>query len=240
MSPLTGSLEDYLEAIYHMVKRDQAAHSSDLAEKLNVKKSSVTMALRSLAQKKMIHYAPYRRITLTQQGELMAEDIVRRHEILKDFFVKVLAIQPKLAEENACRMEHHLSKEITDQLIRLMEFIDLCPRNGQDWLAHFHRQCGDQSKQRPCRACIDALTEKENHPMTVLSSLVPGQKAEIIKITHRGSFRKRILEMGVTSGALLTVERVAPLGDPIDIKIRGYHLTLRKEESNNIIIKVID
>jgi Fe2+ transport system protein FeoA len=54
-----------------------------------------------------------------------------------------------------------------------------------------------------------------------------------------GQTRKRIVEMGVTSGSLVEVERIAPLGDPIDVKIKGYHLSLRKEDAQNIIVDLL-
>lgn len=246
---LTGSLEDYLEAIYNLLKKDHEARSTQLAEMLHVKKSSVTVALRSLAKKKLINYSPYSDVTLTPEGEKAAQDIVRRHETLRDFLTLVLGVEAKMAEESACKMEHVLSKDITDKLNRFMEFIAVCPRNGDDWLKQYHTYCNEKKKSEACQSCIEQVESKieamrtGNKELTnvkMLSSLNPGQKGEIIKITHRGDFRKRILEMGVTTGAVLAVERVAPLGDPIDIKIRGYHLSLRKEEAKNIEVKILD
>jgi DtxR family transcriptional regulator, Mn-dependent transcriptional regulator len=245
---LTGSLEDYLETIYHLLRVGNQARVKDVADQLNVKKSSVTVALRALAKQKLINYAPYGEITLTSHGEKAAEDVVRRHETLKDFLVTVLAVADIQAEDTACKMEHVLPKDVTDKLIRFMEFIDICPRNGKDWVEKYHASCGDKQTERDCSQCLDKTREKmkllcsdgvENKRKHLLSELKPGQKAEIIKIQHKGDFRKRILEMGVTTGAVLTVERVAPLGDPVDIKIRGYHLSLRKEETKNILVKLL-
>ena len=72
-----------------------------------------------------------------------------------------------------------------------------------------------------------------------LKDLKPGQKGKVLKINARGETNKRIVEMGVTPGAVVEVERVAPLGDPIDIKVKGYHLSLRKEEADGIEIEVL-
>jgi DtxR family Mn-dependent transcriptional regulator len=69
---------------------------------------------------------------------------------------------------------------------------------------------------------------------TPLNMLNPGQKGRIVKIRAKGEMNKRILEMGVIPGSLIQLERVAPLGDPIQFKIKGYHLTLRKEEAQEI------
>jgi len=71
-----------------------------------------------------------------------------------------------------------------------------------------------------------------------LNELNPGQKGKITKVTGSGSIHRRILDVGVVKGAEVEIERVAPLGDPIEIKIKGYHLSLRKDEAANIYVEV--
>jgi hypothetical protein len=82
---LSANMEDYLETIYHIVSEKKAARAKDIAVRMAVNSASVTGALRLLAEKGHINYAPYDVITLTPSGETLARDIVRRHEILKDF-----------------------------------------------------------------------------------------------------------------------------------------------------------
>lgn len=74
--------------------------------------------------------------------------------------------------------------------------------------------------------------------MKALTELKPREKGRIIKVGGGGALRRRSLDMGVIRGAEVEVERVAPLGDPIEIKIKGYHLSLRKEEAANIYVEV--
>ena len=71
----------------------------------------------------------------------------------------------------------------------------------------------------------------------ILRELKPGEKGKIIKITGEGSTYRRILDMGIVKGAEIEIERVAPLGDPIEVKIKGYHLSLRKDEAANIFVE---
>ena len=73
----------------------------------------------------------------------------------------------------------------------------------------------------------------------LLSELKPKEKGKIIKVGGKGSVRRRILDMGVVSGTPVEIERVAPLGDPIEIRVKGYNLTLRKEEAANIQVELI-
>ena len=68
----------------------------------------------------------------------------------------------------------------------------------------------------------------------VLSALKIGEKARVLGFDLLPEHRPRILEMGLTVGAEFEVVRFAPLGDPIDIKVRGYHLSLRKKEASGV------
>lgn len=120
--PLSASLEDYLEAIYHIVHDKQAARAKDIAQRLGVNRSSVTGALHALSEKKLVHYTPYDIVTLTPEGERVAEGIAHRHDVLRDFFTRVLGVEETVAEENACRIEHAVSEDILDRLAAFIDF----------------------------------------------------------------------------------------------------------------------
>ena len=70
----------------------------------------------------------------------------------------------------------------------------------------------------------------------VLSALKIGEKARVLGFELPPEHRQRLLEMGLTVGAECEVVRFAPMGDPIDIKVRGYHLSLRKKEASGVRI----
>lgn len=72
-----------------------------------------------------------------------------------------------------------------------------------------------------------------------LSELNPGEKGTIIRIGGRGAIRRRMLDMGMVVGSEIEMERQAPLGDPIEMKIMGYHLSLRKEEAAGVQVEVL-
>ena len=65
----------------------------------------------------------------------------------------------------------------------------------------------------------------------ILSDFTVGESGKIVKVTGEGRIRRRLFDMGVTPGAELTMRKKAPLGDPIEVSIRGYELTLRKAEA---------
>jgi DtxR family Mn-dependent transcriptional regulator len=135
---LSASLEDYLEALYHIVQIKQAARAKDVVQRLGVKNSSVTGAMRTLADKGLINYAPHDIITLTAKGRRISEGVVRRHEALRDFFVKVLSLEVELADKVACSMEHSLPAKILVRLTQFVKFVESRP----DCLDEFHREGG--------------------------------------------------------------------------------------------------
>ena len=81
------------------------------------------------------------------------------------------------------------------------------------------------------------MVESEAVP---LSQLKPGQQAIVVKVTGNGPIRRRYLEMGFVKGEIVKVERVAPLGDPIQYLIKGYHLSLRRADAGQIMVRYLD
>lgn len=157
LAKLSASLEDYLEAILHLVREHHVARVKDIAERLGVHKSSVTGALHSLSDRRLVNYEPYGDITLTPRGERVATEIARRHEAIRDFFTDVLGVERAKAEGSACRIEHALHPDIVERMITFAEFIGDCPRGGSQWIYTFRRHCEGGSPERDCESCVAEL-----------------------------------------------------------------------------------
>lgn len=72
--------------------------------------------------------------------------------------------------------------------------------------------------------------------MRTLREVRPGESAEVKSLSATGALRRRIMDMGITKGTTVLVRKVAPLGDPIEITVRGYELSIRKNEAEHIEI----
>lgn len=73
-----------------------------------------------------------------------------------------------------------------------------------------------------------------------LGELNTGEQGKIVNIEGRGALRRRLMDMGLTPGTIVYVRKVAPLGDPVELHLRGYELTLRREDASNIgIVKLV-
>jgi DtxR family Mn-dependent transcriptional regulator len=134
---LSASLEDYLEAIYNLLKGKGIARSKDIADRLGVTRASVTSALRNLAQKGLIHYKPYGFITLTEKGIRSAARIARRHRVLHSFFTDILGLEEDMSQKAACRAEHTLGSEIINRLTVFIDFINRQDTQGKALAAEF-------------------------------------------------------------------------------------------------------
>ena len=75
--------------------------------------------------------------------------------------------------------------------------------------------------------------------MKTLNEIAIGKKCKVKKLICEGKFKKRLLDMGVTPSAKIIVKKKAPLGDPIEIAIRGYELSLRKDECKLILVEEV-
>ncbi len=237
---LSSSLEDYLETIYKLEQENPVARSKDVAKALGVGKSSVTAALKTLTEKGYIDYSPYQTIVLTDAGKQAAKDVLRRHEILQDFLENILAVPTELATDSACKLEHAIGGDVLERLLLFVDFFSACPR-GQSLLAEFKRVCKEGLDPSRCKGCViegfQQLKKSDEGEQTNLAALEPGERGIVLRIKGDKRFHKRIADMGVTRGAVVAVERVAPMGDPMQVKVRGYHLSIRRVDAASIIVE---
>ncbi len=96
------------------------------------------------------------------------------------------------------------------------------------------------SKKCCCGCPSNELRDCRGHGVVQLSSLRPGQKGTIVQICGNPDFRLRMMEMGFVRGAEIEVVKFAPLSDPIEFLIKGYHITLRREQAADILMKEAD
>jgi len=235
---LTGSLEDYLETIYLLIRDRKVARVKDIAKARRVRMSSVTPAMRRLAELGYIRYRQREFIDLTARGEKMARKTIARRDLMVRFFREILGVSPRNAEEDACAVEHHLSDETTERLVRFFEFLRACPRNSARFLETFHGCSIINPEVAECteRCALRDRRERERARQGIVSldRIAPGQECTIIQITAEGAVRQRLIDMGMLPNTRVILERKALGGNPIWIRLKGFQLSLRKEEAAGI------
>ena len=119
---ISASLEDYLEAIYEIIEEKQNVKAVEISKKLGVGRSSVSEALKLLSEKNLVNYNRYEAISLTESGKKAAQNVILRHNTLFAFFNQILGLNKEESDQNACRVEHTISEEALNRLIKFVEF----------------------------------------------------------------------------------------------------------------------
>jgi len=236
-APISSPLEDYLETVYLLVQEHGFARVRDIARARDVKAATVSVALRKLADAGLADYERREYTRLTPKGERAARRILTRHRLLTRFFEEVLRMAPAAASQQACAMEHSLTDEAADRMVRFFEFLGRCPS-----VAETFRRCplgvpADQGTMPEptdeCRSC----GARAEHEWSSIADLKPGQSGVVTQIAATGAVRQRLLDMGLLPETEIDLERAGPGGDPLWIRCQGARLALRRSEASRIRIR---
>lgn len=151
---LTSSLENYLKAIYEIVIKNKAARAKDVSKLLSIGASSVSEALKNLADKGYINYQPYGIVTLTDKGEKTALELNKRHVIICNFLENVLLVDKEIIDENANKIEYGVSEEVLEKFIRFLTFMQTCSCKEPKWIKSFKYYSANGDLQEKCHSCI--------------------------------------------------------------------------------------
>jgi DtxR family transcriptional regulator, Mn-dependent transcriptional regulator len=208
--PLSANIEEYLEWIYRLSKEQDEVTTTDLARSLGVSPASVTGMVKRLSERGFILHEKYHGITLTDQGKDVALATIRRHGLLERLLVDVLGFPWHLADEEAGRLEHHITPEVEERLRNFLGNPTTCP-HGQpiDWV----------------------LPE----PNVRLSALEKGDVVQVARIGDEAAkFLEYISELGLKPGATLEVTGRGPFKGPLMVLVNGREHALGDEVCSRI------
>jgi len=129
------TIEDYVELVYIIQNKKEKVHTSDIASAFNINPASVTEIFQKLSDEGYINYEKYTGVTLTGKGRKIAMNTKKKHDTLKSFLI-LLGVDEEIADEDACKIEHHVNPETMRKLRKFVKFAKLddgCTR----WLDHF-------------------------------------------------------------------------------------------------------
>jgi len=145
--------QEYIEVIGDLERENRVARVKDIADRRGVSRSSVSNVLNQLMEKDLVAHEQYGHVTLTDQGRRLAKTLARRHRDIKDFLTKILNIPDEIAEQEACQMEHIMSRETLIALNRFVKFVHHCPFYGGRF-TQMYRDCGKYGEgSATCREC---------------------------------------------------------------------------------------
>ncbi|MBN2104501.1 metal-dependent transcriptional regulator [bacterium] len=120
-SQMSSNIEDYLETIHLLNEENGGVRVKDIASALNITMPSVSGAIKRMVKQGLVSHPRYDLIVLTPKGASLAKEIYTRHRVIKKFLQEILELDPRVAEKDACRMEHIISRETLTGLKKLLE-----------------------------------------------------------------------------------------------------------------------
>ncbi len=151
----TASLEDYLEAIAMLKEQGGKVTVTALSRSVGVKKPSVYWALKRLSGAGLVIHERYGDVDLTSEGSRVADEVCRRHKALFSFLTDILMVDPETAEQDACNMEHALSRDSIHRLEKFISLVMRCYPGRPDWEEIFNQYVDYGKDARSIEAAPD-------------------------------------------------------------------------------------
>ena len=157
------TIENYVEHVYEIQQERGRVHTSDIACALQISPASVTEVLQKLGIKGYLDYEKYAGTLLTKKGENLARKVKKRHRVLKEFLL-LLGVDAKVAERDACEMEHVLNSGTIETAVKFVETIKSCEITPL-WLQRFIKY-SETGKLPTCpmessKACVKYLKNRK-------------------------------------------------------------------------------
>jgi DtxR family Mn-dependent transcriptional regulator len=147
---LSPEAEDYIETIYKLQKRNGVAKTKELAQTMHVVPGSITNTIEHLESHGLVMHEPYRGVKLTREGEKIALDVIRRHRLAECLLTDVLKAEWTNVHEEACKLEHALTKNVANLVDKKLGYPKCCPHGNP-----IPTENGEV-KEHPCVALTEA------------------------------------------------------------------------------------
>jgi DtxR family Mn-dependent transcriptional regulator len=235
---ISGSVEEYLELLYKLGPDGERVSTSMISENLKIAPASVTQMLKKLSDKGYVEYSPYKGAILTKSGLKIAKKVTRKHRLLERFLCDVLKIKKEKIHDQACEMEHVLSDDAERALCHLLEQPNKCP--GDSVIP----EC--DLKFTTCEECLKRKevdveeVGNRNENLIPILDLKEHKKGKVSFIRGDHKVIRRLLDMGITIGAVISVIKVAPLCGPVEVAVRGSKLALGYDIASNVFVESVE
>jgi DtxR family Mn-dependent transcriptional regulator len=218
MDTFSKSERELLKAIYRLSQgvNQAEAHTGALADKLGLSPSTITTAIKRLADRDLVDHTPYRGVELTETGSRIAVASIRRHRIVERFLSDMLGYAWNEADRLAATFEHELPQEVEDRLFVALDRPDSCPHGFP----------------------IPAPEVADIPPLPPLYDLEPG---DIATVAVPGSTDPDVVafldQMGLRPGGRVQIQEKHPFDGPLVLTIDGQTRTLGATVANQVFVQ---
>lgn len=184
---ISHEAEEYLEAIYKLQIKRGVAKTTELASALNVVPGSVTNTIQHLKRHGLIKHEPYKGTSLTTKGEKIALNILRRHRLAERLLTDILNAKWSNVHENACKLEHALTKEVTRLLEKKLGYPKFCPHGNpipSEKGKIEEEECRSLTEVSTDEACVvTRITDEKREKLLILAAkgITPGVGVRVIE-----------------------------------------------------------
>jgi DtxR family Mn-dependent transcriptional regulator len=217
---LSAVMEDYLKAIYHLQEETdgERVRTSTIADHLDVTPPTVTSMLSKLEDRELVDREKYKGVTLTDDGERVALEVVRHHRLLEAYLAEHLDFTWSEVHEEADRLEHHISEQFEERLAAALDDPEVDPHGAP---------IPNEDLERPAASAGVVLADCEEEDRVVVRQ-VSDHDPEILEY---------LSEHGVNPGVELAIEEVAPFG-MLTVRPEGHEGTVSLPERVALHVRV--
>jgi len=145
--------QEYVEIIYDLLRVNPVARIKDISRLRGVTPSTVSTVIDNLKKQDLVTHQKFGYVSLTPEGHTLGETLSRRHQLVRMFLVEILGVNPQVAQDDACLIEHVIASETFDKLLNFIEFLTNRPASGISLLDQFKQCQKDGQGQSPCENC---------------------------------------------------------------------------------------
>jgi DtxR family Mn-dependent transcriptional regulator len=226
VADITRSERELLKAIYRLSHRAAGpdgeaveAHTGDLAERLGLSPSTITTAVKRLADRELVHHRPYRGVELTAAGRRLAVASIRRHRIVERFLADMLGYAWNEADRLASSLEHELPQEVEDRLFVALHRPATCPHGFP-------------------------IPEPEVGDIPTLPPLYDLEPGDAAVVAVPGSTDPEVVafleQLGLRPGNRVEVREKHPFDGPLVLSVDGETRTLGATIANQVFVQRAD
>ena len=173
---LSAEAEEYTEAIYRLQKRRGVAKTNELAAELHVVPGSITNTIEHLEKHGLVEHEPYRGVRLTANGERLALEILRRHRLAERLLTDILHAKWSDVHEDACKLEHALTKDVITLLEKKLENPKFCPHGNP-----IPTENGEVEEEECC-----PLTEVGLNMACIVAKIIDEKREKLLTLANKG------------------------------------------------------
>ena len=208
---ITARIEDYLEELFLLESTGYTVTVTDLADRLKITKGTVTATVQKLVDQGLLNHERYGALHLTEDGRRRGIEVFRRHEGLRAFFHEMLGLDRDHSSEMACSMEHYVDAITEERLYALLEFFRRARAEHEPWVDEVFLAI-----EKPILLPL---------PLTLAQE---GTRGLVIRLTADDPLRKKLIDMGFTTGASLTLLSVKDSVYEVQLKRHIHPLPLNE------------